>query len=49
VTSGTMSPSLRVGIALAYLDPTVAVPGTAVTVEIRGERKRAVVVEPPFL
>ncbi|HLA47521.1 MAG TPA: glycine cleavage system aminomethyltransferase GcvT [Thermoplasmata archaeon] len=49
VTSGTMSPSLRVGIALAYLDPTVAVPGTEVTVEVRGERKRAVVVEPPFL
>jgi len=49
VTSGTMSPSLRVGIALAYLDPPVATPGTEVGVEIRDEAKRAVVTKPPFI
>lgn len=49
VTSGTMSPSLRVGIALASLDPSAASPGTEVVIVIRGERKRAVVVKPPFL
>jgi len=49
VTSGTMSPSLKVGIALAYLEERVAVPGTAVEVDVRGERKRAEVVKPPFL
>ncbi len=49
VTSGTMSPSLRIGIALAYLDEPFAVPGTPVEVDIRGERKRAEVVTPPFL
>jgi len=49
VTSGTMSPSLKIGIALAYLDEPVAAPGTAVEVDVRGEHKRAVVVKPPFL
>lgn len=49
VTSGTMSPSLRTGIALAYLDEPFTVPGAAVEVDIRGERKKAEVVKPPFL
>lgn len=49
VTSGTLSPSLRVGIALARLDPASAVPGTRLAVDIRGTRHPAVVVAPPFL
>lgn len=49
VTSGTMSPSLKVGIALASLEERVAAPGTAVEVDVRGARKRAEVVKPPFL
>ena len=49
VTSGTLSPSLKAGIALAYLEPDVAVPGTRVEVDVRGEPKRAEVVKPPFL
>ncbi len=49
VTSGTLSPSLRVGIALATLDPAVQAPGTRVAVDIRGELKAAEVVKPPFL
>lgn len=49
VTSGTMSPSLKIGIALAYLDEPFAAPGTAVEVDVRGERKRAEAAKPPFL
>ena len=49
VTSGTLSPSLRVGIALATLDPGFTAPGTQVAVDIRGEPKAAEVVKPPFL
>ena len=49
VTSGTLSPSLRVGIALATLDPGFQAPGTRVAVDIRGELKAAEVVKPPFL
>ncbi len=49
LTSGTMSPSLKVGIGLGYLDEASAAPGTAVSVDVRGEGKRAEVVKPPFL
>ncbi len=49
-TSGTFSPTLRVGIALAYIAPRdrVAV-GDEVEVEIRGRRGSAEVVRPPFV
>lgn len=49
VTSGTMSPSLRVGIALASIDRDHASPGNAVQVDIRGTPHPAQVVRPPFL
>lgn len=49
VTSGTQSPSLRVGIALASLAPSHATPGTGVGVDIRGTPHPAEVVRPPFL
>lgn len=49
VTSGTMSPSLNKGIALAYVAPDVAVEGTPVAVVVRGRRLGAVVEEPPFV
>ncbi len=48
-TSGTFSPSLRLGIALAYLDPGAAVPGTRVEVAIRDAVHPAEVTKPPFL
>jgi aminomethyltransferase len=49
-TSGTFSPTLRVGIALAYLSPPEGFPpGTAVEVDVRGRRGRAEVVAPPFV
>jgi len=48
VTSGTFSPSLRQGIALALLDRTVA-DGEEVTIDVRGRLSRARVVSPPFV
>lgn len=48
VTSGSFSPTLRTGIALAYLDPRVG-PGSRVAVEVRGRRGPALVVKPPFV
>ncbi|OUZ09493.1 glycine cleavage system protein T [Aeromicrobium sp. PE09-221] len=48
VTSGTFSPTLREGIALALLDRSVAV-GDAVTVDVRGRAQSFTVVTPPFV
>lgn len=47
-TSGTFSPTLRAGIALAYLDPAIG-PGDRVEVDVRGRRGEAEVVKPPFV
>ncbi len=50
VTSGTFSPSLGTGIALAYLWPGDVVElGQEVEVDIRGRRGAATVVQPPFV
>jgi len=48
VTSGTMSPSLGKAIGLAYLNRPNHKSGTEFEIEIRGKRKKAVVVKPPF-
>jgi aminomethyltransferase len=48
-TSGGLSPTLGKGIALAYLPPELAAPGTALTLEIRGREASAKVVALPFL
>jgi aminomethyltransferase len=48
VASGTMSPSLKVGIALAYLRADIAI-GAMVDVEVRGQPMVAEVVEPVFV
>jgi aminomethyltransferase len=48
VTSGTMSPTLGVAIALAYVAPAHGEPGTMLDVEIRGTRVPAEVVPLPF-
>lgn len=47
-TSGTFSPSLKVGIALALLGPSVEI-GALISIDIRGKTVRAKVVKPPFL
>lgn len=49
VTSGGFSPTLERGIALAYLPPALAAPGTPVTVELRGRAADAAVVPLPFV
>lgn len=48
VTSGTQSPSLQKGIALAYVNLPYGNIGDQVAVDIRGNRKPARVVRPPF-
>jgi aminomethyltransferase len=48
-TSGTSSPSLKTGIALAYLPTPLASVGTVVEIDIRGTRFPAEVCKPPFL
>ena len=48
VTSGTLSPCLEVGIGLAYLPVAQAVPATAIEIDVRGRRRRAVVGERPL-
>ncbi len=47
-TSGTFSPTLRQGIALALLDPSVA-EGTEVVVSVRGRELPCRVAKPPFV
>ncbi len=50
VTSGTFSPTKRVGIALALLDTAAGLePGDEVEVDIRGRRSAMRVVKPPFV
>ncbi len=48
VTSGTQSPTLGQPIAMAYVTPSVAEPGTIVGVGIRDQRVPAEVVPMPF-
>jgi aminomethyltransferase len=48
VTSGTVSPSLGEGIALAYLSSQMASPGTEVAIRIRDRDIPGVVERPPF-
>jgi len=48
VTSGTFSPTLRLGIALALVDAKLEV-GQTVNVEIRGRQEQFEVMNPPFV
>jgi aminomethyltransferase len=48
VTSGTFSPTLRQGVALALLEPTVMA-DDEVVVDVRGREVTAKVVKPPFV
>lgn len=49
VSSGTLSPTLETGIALAYVDPGVAEPGTDVNLDIRGDPRAGTITEVPFV
>jgi len=49
-TSGTFSPTLKVGIALAYLSPRDRFKlGDEVEIDVRGRLGRAEIVKPPFV
>ncbi len=49
VTSGTLSPSLRIGIGLALVDPAHAAVGTPLQIGIRQRRVAAQIVKTPFV
>jgi aminomethyltransferase len=50
VTSGTFSPTLRIGIALALLDAAAgAGEGDELAVDVRGRTQPVAVVKPPFV
>ncbi|MGC9667227.1 glycine cleavage system aminomethyltransferase GcvT [Planosporangium sp. 12N6] len=50
ITSGTFSPTRRIGIALALLDTAAGLTeGSEVAVDVRGRRSRMKVVKPPFV
>ncbi len=48
VTSGTMAPSLKVGIGMGYVKPAFAKAGTEIFIDIRGKALKAEVVKLPF-
>jgi aminomethyltransferase len=48
VTSGTLSPSLGIGIGMAYLPPERSEPGTAIEIDVRGKARPAEVRAKPL-
>lgn len=48
VTSGALSPTLGYPIAMAYVDPSLAAPGTELTVDVRGRKEPFTVTPVPF-
>ena len=48
VTSGTMSPSLNIGIGLGYVNIENSAIETEIFIQIRKNRKKAVIVNTPF-
>jgi len=48
ITSGSPSPTLGKNIALAYVPPAMSAIGTAIYVQIRGQKCKAQVVATPF-
>ena len=48
VTSGSFSPTLDKPIAMAYLDPSVAIVGKALDIDIRGTKVLSAIVPLPF-
>ena len=48
VTSGTMSPSLGIGIGMAYVPAEKAAEGTELEIDVRGKPRRAVVAKKPL-
>jgi aminomethyltransferase len=48
VTSGTISPSLGIGIGLGYVKTEYSKPGSKISISIRNKNSKATVTKPPF-
>ena len=48
VTSGTMSPTRKIGIGMGYVKPEYSKADTEICIDVRGRKLKAVVVKPPF-
>lgn len=48
VTSGTMSPTRKIGIGLGYLKPGYTALDTEILMDVRGRKLKAKIVKPPF-
>lgn len=48
VTSGTMSPTRKIGIGMGYVTPEYSKLGTEMYIDMRGRKLKAIVVRPPF-
>lgn len=48
VTSGTMSPTRKIGIGMGYVKPGYTQVGSDIFVDLRGRKLKAMVVKPPF-
>jgi len=48
VTSGTMSPTAKIGVGLGYLKPEYAALGTQIFIKVRDKKLKAEIVKPPF-
>lgn len=48
VTSGTMAPSLKIGIGMGYVKPECSKAGTEIFIQIRNKNLKAEVVKAPF-
>ncbi len=48
VTSGTMAPSLKIGVGMAYVKPEFATEGSEIFISIRDKAVKAKVVKMPF-
>ncbi len=49
VTSGTISPMLKKGIGMGYVNVEYKQPGTEIYIDVRGKKLKAKVVKPPFV
>ena len=48
VTSGTMSPSLKKGICIGYIESMYYQKKGKIFIDIRGKKKEGCIVDPPF-
>ena len=48
VTSGTMSPSMKLGIGMGYVDAVHVKEGTEIYIKIRNKNLKAKIVKMPF-